>query len=83
MANVPGDVVFFERLIEKARKDIGENIDFLESFTVTLFTPLDIWTRHLRELDGLDDFDRRLLELDGRGPTEIVTAGLPNACTIY
>ena len=37
----------------------------------------------MHELYGLDDFERRLFELKGRGPTAIVSSGLPNACAIY
>ena len=72
-AYLPKTFVVVERLKEKAGKDIGECTDFLEAGPETLLTPRDIWTRLLHELDGLDDFERRLLKLEGRGPTAIVT----------
>ena len=81
--NLPENVVPVERLKEKAGKDIGESTDFLEAGFKTLLTPRYIWTRLLRELDGLVEFERRLLELDGRGPTAIVTKKLPNACAVF
>ena len=83
MNNLPEDVVPVERLKEKARKENGECTDLLEAGSETLLTPRDIWTRLLRELDGLYDFERRILELEGRGPTAIVTTGLPNACAVF
>ena len=58
---------------EKAGKDIGECTDFLEDGPDTLLTPRDIWPRFLREFAVLDDIERRLLKLEGRGPTAIVT----------
>ena len=63
--NLSEDVVTVERLNEKAGKDIGECTDFLEAGPETLRTPRDIWTRLLCELDGLYDFEQRLLELKG------------------
>ena len=81
--NLPEDVVPVERLKETAGKDICECTDFLKAGPETLLTPRDIWTRLLRELDGLYDFERRILELEGRGPTAIVTTGLPNACAVF
>ena len=81
--NIPEDVVLVERLKEKAGKDIFECTDFLEAGPDTLLTPRNIWTRLLRELDGLYDFERIILELEGRGPTAIVTTGLPNACAVF
>ena len=81
--NLPEDVVPVERLKEKAGKDIGECTDFLEAGPETLLTPRDICTRLLRELDFLYDFERRLLELEGRWPTAIVTTTLPNACAVF
>ena len=71
--NLPEDVVPVESLKDKAGKELGESTEFLEDGPETLLTPRDIWTRLLRELDGLVDFERRLLELEGRGPTAIVT----------
>ena len=47
-----------ERLEKKAGKDIGECTDCLEVGLETLLTLSDIWTRLLRELDGLDGFER-------------------------
>ena len=81
--NLPEDVVPVERLIEKAGKDIGECTDFLEASPETLLSPRDIWTRLLREFDGLYDFERRTLELEGQGPTVIVNTGLPNAYAVF
>ena len=83
MTNLPEDVVPVERLKEKTGKDIGECTDFLEAGTETLLTPRDILTRLLRELDGLYDFRRRILKLESRGLTAIVTIGLPNACAVF
>ena len=55
--NQPKDVVRVERLKEKAENNIGECTDFLEAGPETLLTPRDIWTRLLRELDNLYDFE--------------------------
>ena len=79
---LPEDVVPVERLKEKAGKDNGECSDFLEAGPKTLLIQRDIWTRRLRELDGLYHFERRILELEGRQPTAIVTTQLPNACAV-
>ena len=81
--NLREDIVPVERLKEKAGKDIGERTDCLEAGPETLLTPRDFWTRLLCELDGLYDFEQKILELDGRGPTAIVTTGLPNACAVF
>ena len=81
--NLSEDIVPVERLKEKAGKDIGECTDFLEAGPETHISPLDFWTRLLRELTCLYNFERRLLELDGRGPRAIVTTGLPNACAVF
>ena len=81
--NLPEDIVPVERLKEKAGNDIGECTDFREAGPETLLTPREIWTRLLRELHGLYDFERKILELEGRGPTAIVTTGLPNACVVF
>ena len=83
MNYLPEDVVPVHRVKENARKDIGECTDFLEDGPDTLVTPRDIWTRLLLELAGLDDIERRLLELEGRLHTAIVTSGLPNACVVF
>ena len=83
MNNLPEDVVPVERLKEKAGKDIGEFTDFMEAGSEALLTPRDIWTRLLRELDGLYDCERRILKLEGRGPTAIVTTKLPNDCAVF
>ena len=66
-----------------AEKNIGESTDFLESSYENRVTLRDIWVRILRELDGLDDLERRLLKLESREPTAIVTSGVPNACATY
>ena len=58
-------------------------MEWLEDSDEHRLIPRDIWTRMLRGLSGLDDYERRLLELEGRGPTAIVTSGLPNACAIH
>ena len=81
--NLPDDVVIVDRLKQKAGKNIGECTDFLEDGPDILLTPRNIWPRLLRELAGLDDIERRLLEFEGRGPTAIVTSGLPNACVVF
>ena len=81
--NLPEDVVPVERLKKKVKKDIGECTDSLEAGPKTILTPCDIWTRLLRELDGLYDFERRILELKSQEPTAIVTTGLPNACVVF
>ena len=81
--NLPEDVVPVERLKEKAGTDIGECTDYLEASPETLLTLRDIWTRLLRKLDYLYDFERRILELEGRGPTAIMTTGLPNASAVF
>ena len=83
VANLPVDVVSVDRLKEKEGKNIGECTDFLEDGPDTLLTPRDIWTRLLRVIAGLGDFERRLLELEGRVLMAIVTSGLPNACVIF
>ena len=72
-----------ERLKEKAGNNIIECTDFLEAGPETLLTPRDIWTRLLPELDGFYYFERRILKLEGRGPTAIVTTELPNACAVF
>ena len=73
----------FPRVIEKARKDIGEYSNFLEKNDENRLIPRDIWIRLLRALNDLLDFDRRLRELEGRDITAIIAAGLPNACVIF
>ena len=83
LANLPENVVPVDCLKEKARQDIGEFTDFLKDGPDTLLTPRDIWTRLLREIVGLDDFERRLPELERQGPTPIVTSGVSNACVIF
>ena len=83
LANLPEDVVPVERLKEKAGDYIGECTDFLKAGPETLLISRDIWTRLMRELAGLDDFVRRLLELKGRGHTAIVTSRLINACVVF
>ena len=83
MATLPKNVMSIERLLEKARKEIGESTEWLEDSDDNRLTPRDIWARMLRGLSGLDDYKRRLLELEGRGPTAIVTSGLPNANAIH
>ena len=42
MANLPGDVVFFDRLKDKVRKDIGKCTDFHVSADENRVTPRDI-----------------------------------------
>ena len=66
MANLPEDVIIPDLLREKASKDIGESTVFLEGPAENQLTPRDIWTRLLRELDGLEGFDQAILQLDGR-----------------
>ena len=83
MVTLPKNVMSVERLLEKARKEIGESTEWLEDSDYNRLTPRDIWTRMLRRLSGLDNYERRLLELEGRGPTAIVTSGLPNACALH
>ena len=83
MANLPEDVIIPDRLREKASKDIGESTVFLEGPAENQLTPRDIWTRLLRELDGLEGFDQAILQLDGRKPTAIISSGLPNACAVF
>ena len=39
--------------------------------------------RRLRSLDGLEDFEKRLIEFEGQDTIAIITAGLPNACAVY
>ena len=68
---------------EEAKKNIGDCTEFLEDGPDRLLTPRDICTRLLRELADLGDFERRLLQLEGRKPTAIVSSGLPNACVIF
>ena len=83
MAHLPRDLVPIKNLVTKARKEIGETADFLEASDDNQLLPRDIWTRLVRELDGLDDFEHRLLALEGRDITAIVCSGLPNACAVY
>ena len=82
MANLPENVIVPDLLMEKASKDIGESTVFIEGSAENQLTPLDIWTRLLRELDGLEGFYQTILELDGRKPTAIISSGLPNACAV-
>ena len=61
MANLPEDVIIPDRLREKASKDIGESTVFLEGPAENQLIPRNIWTRLLRELDGLEGFDQAIL----------------------
>ena len=83
MAHLPRDVVPIKRLTDKARKEIGESADYLDASDENTLLPRDIWSRLIRELDGLEDFEHRLLALEGRSVTAIVCSGLPNACAVY
>ena len=83
MANLPEDMIVPDRLSQKASKDIGESIVLLEGPAEIQLTPRDIWTRLLLELDGLEEFDQAILELDGGKPTAIIYSGLPNACAVF
>ena len=83
MAHLPRDLVPIKRLVDKARKEIGETADYLEASDDNRLLPRDIWIRLIRELDGLDDFEHRLLALEGQDITAIVCSGLPNACAVY
>ena len=83
MAHLPRELVPIKRLEYKARKEIGETADYLEASDDNQLLPRDIWVRLLRELDGLDDFEHRLLALEGQDITAIVCSGLPNACAVY
>ena len=83
LANLYENVVPVKRLTNKAGKNIGECTDFLEDGPDTLLTPRDIWTRLLRELAGLYDFERGFFDLEGRVHTAIVTSSLLNACVIF
>ena len=83
MANLPMDVIIPDRLREKASKDIGESSVFFEGPAENQLTPRDIWTRLLRELDGLEGFDQAILQLDGRKPAVIISSGLPNAYAVF
>ena len=86
MQHLPREIVPMDRLNEKERKDIGETAEWLEESDKNVLTPRDILTRILRELDGLDDIERRLLEIkatSNREFTVIVASGLPNACAVY
>ena len=71
-----------ERLKTKAGKGINKCTDFLKAGPETLLTPLDIWTRLLRELDNLYDFERKILEFKNRKPSAIVITELPNTCAV-
>ena len=81
--NLSENVVPVERLKEKVGKNIGESTDFLMAGPKTLLSISDIWTRLLRTLDGVYDFEKRILEREGRGPTAIVTKELPTACAVF
>lgn len=83
MANYLCAIFLLERLKKKARNYIGKSTECLESSDENRVTFHDIWVRFFREFDGFDDFERRLLELVGRGPYAIVISGFPNACAIY
>ena len=61
MQHLPREIVPIERLKEKVRKDIGETAEWLDFSDLNVLTPRDIWIRIMRELDGLDDIDHRLL----------------------
>ena len=76
------DIVLFGRIKEKALKDIGESAEFLDASDENL-TPRDIWTCHHRSLDKLEDFENRLIELEGQETTAIIATVLPNACAFY
>ena len=83
MANLPEEVIVPERLRENASKDIGKSPVFLEGPAENQLTLRDIWTRLLRDLDGLDGFNQAILALDGCTPTAIIFSGLPNACAVF
>ena len=86
MQHLPREIVLMERLKEKARKDIGETAEWLDLSDSNVLTFRDIWTRIMRELDGLDDIDHRLLELATTTDQEftiIVSTSLPNACAVF
>ena len=83
MTHLDPEIVPFGCIKEIARKNIGESAEFLEASDKTLLTPRDIWTRLLRSLDELEDFENRLIELEGRETTAIIASGLPNACAAY
>ena len=83
MSTLPKNVMSIERLREKARMEKAESTDWLEDQDDSRLTPRDIWTRMLLELSGVEDFERQMLELEGRGPTAIVTTGFVNACAIH
>ena len=83
MAHLDPEIVPFGRIKEKARKDICECAEFLEASDENLLTPRDIWMRLLRSLDGLENFEKRLIKLEGRDTTAIITAKLLNACAFY
>ena len=82
LASFPPEIVEKDRLRERARKEIGESTAYLEECAENLLCPRDIWTRIIRELDGVAGFDRSLITLEGRDSTVIVASGLPNACAI-
>ena len=83
LASLPRELVSKEKLREKARKEIGESTEWLESYGHNYLQPRDIWMRLIRDLDGLDDFDRRIVALEGRERTAIICQRLPNACAVY
>ena len=82
LASFPPDIVEKDRLRERARKEIGECTAYLEECAENQLCPRDIWTRIIRELDGVEGFDRSLITLEGRNSTVIVASGLANACAI-
>ena len=83
LATFPRELVPYDRLYEKARKDIGETAQFLEDCAENRLVPRDIWMRIVSELDGLDGFNRSLIALEGRERTAIVASGLSNAFAIF
>ena len=82
LASFPPEIVEKGRLRERARKEIGECTAYLEESADNLLQPRDIWTRIIRELDGVVGFNRNLIALEGHDSTVIVASGLPNACAI-
>ena len=83
MNNLSENMIIPDQVREKASKDIGESTVFLEGSAENQLPLRDIWTRPLRELDGLEGFDQAILELDGHKPTAIISSGLPNACAVF
>ena len=86
MQHFPREIVPMERLKEKARKYYGETAEWLDLSDSNVLTSRDIWIRIMRELDGLDDIDHRLLELATTTDqvfTIIVSTGLSNACAVF